>query len=129
MRTGLERKLSNFAFLQRLNTLAGRTYNDLNQYPVFPWVLADYTSETLDLSRPSTFRDLSKPMGAQRKERSRSPTNLLDHVDVPGAEWLSQMPRQPFDRFVEAAARGEIVRLRAMLDGERGADDVPVGVG
>ena len=28
-----------------LNTIAGRTYNDLMQYPVFPWVLADYHSE------------------------------------------------------------------------------------
>ena len=28
-----------------LNTLAGRSYNDLMQYPVFPWVLADYVSE------------------------------------------------------------------------------------
>lgn len=28
-----------------LNTLAGRTYNDYMQYPVFPWVLADYTSQ------------------------------------------------------------------------------------
>lgn len=28
-----------------LNTLAGRTYNDYMQYPVFPWVLADYSSE------------------------------------------------------------------------------------
>ena len=25
-----------------LNTLAGRSYNDLMQYPVFPWVLADF---------------------------------------------------------------------------------------
>jgi Beige/BEACH domain len=24
----------------QLNTLAGRTYNDLNQYPVFPWWVA-----------------------------------------------------------------------------------------
>lgn len=31
-----------------LNTLAGRTYNDYMQYPVFPWVLADYTSEVRD---------------------------------------------------------------------------------
>lgn len=28
-----------------LNTLSGRTYNDLTNYPVFPWILADYTSE------------------------------------------------------------------------------------
>ena len=65
------RQISNFEYLMRLNTLAGRTYNDLNQYPVFPWVLRDYTSATLDLSNPAAFRDLSKPMGAQRPERAR----------------------------------------------------------
>ena len=53
-----------------VNTLAGRTFNDLTQYPVFPWVIADYTSETLDLSDPRTFRDLSKPMGAQTPARA-----------------------------------------------------------
>ena len=44
-----------FSLLQ-LNTLAGRTYNDLNQYPVFPWVIADYTSQVLDLRKPETYR-------------------------------------------------------------------------
>lgn len=42
-----------------LNTVAGRTYNDLMQYPVFPWVLADYQSEvrphTLFVFLSSTF--------------------------------------------------------------------------
>ncbi|KAL8186652.1 UNVERIFIED_CONTAM: WD repeat- and FYVE domain-containing protein 4 [Gekko kuhli] len=52
-----------------LNTLAGRTHSDLMQYPVFPWVLADYHSQTLDLTDPSVFRDLSKPMGAQTTKR------------------------------------------------------------
>lgn len=52
-----------------LNTQAGRSYNDLMQYPVFPWVLADYTSLHLDLSRPTTFRDFTKPMGAQTSGR------------------------------------------------------------
>lgn len=52
-----------------LNTLAGRSYNDLMQYPIFPWILADYDSEELDLTDSSTFRDFSKPMGAQSPER------------------------------------------------------------
>lgn len=39
---------------------AGRTYNDLNQYPIFPWVLTNYDSEELDLTLPGNFRDLSK---------------------------------------------------------------------
>ena len=38
----------------------GRTYNDLSQYPVFPWVLTNYDSSELDLSLPSNYRDLSK---------------------------------------------------------------------
>ncbi|XP_059025625.1 WD repeat- and FYVE domain-containing protein 4 isoform X3 [Mustela lutreola] len=64
-----KRDISNFEYLMHLNTAAGRTYNDYMQYPVFPWVLADYTSQTLNLTNPKTFRDLSKPMGAQTKER------------------------------------------------------------
>jgi len=52
-----------------LNTLAGRSYNDLMQYPVFPWVVADYTSPELDFTDPHTFRDLSRPMGAQTLDR------------------------------------------------------------
>uniref|UniRef100_A0ABM5FZY4 WD repeat- and FYVE domain-containing protein 4 isoform X1 n=1 Tax=Pogona vitticeps TaxID=103695 RepID=A0ABM5FZY4_9SAUR len=63
------REISNFEYLMYLNTLAGRTYSDLMQYPVFPWILADYHSQILDLNNPSTFRDLSKPMGAQTLER------------------------------------------------------------
>ncbi|XP_007478664.1 WD repeat- and FYVE domain-containing protein 4 isoform X2 [Monodelphis domestica] len=64
-----KREISNFEYLMYLNTLAGRTYNDYMQYPVFPWILADYTSEALNFTNPRTFRDLSKPMGAQTKER------------------------------------------------------------
>jgi beige protein homolog 1 len=62
-------EISNFHYLMLVNTMAGRTFNDLTQYPVFPWVLADYTSEELNLNDPATFRDLSKPMGAQTSAR------------------------------------------------------------
>lgn len=62
-------ELSNFYYLMAINTLAGRTFNDITQYPVFPWVIADYTSEDLDLEDPLTFRDLTKPMGAQSELR------------------------------------------------------------
>ncbi|KAL4931718.1 Beige/BEACH domain protein [Aspergillus undulatus] len=62
-------EISNFHYLMLINTLAGRTFNDLTQYPVFPWVIADYTSQELDLKNPKSFRDLSKPMGCQTPER------------------------------------------------------------
>ena len=53
----------------QLNTLAGRTYNDLNQYPVFPWVVADYQADSLDLRDPTVYRDLAKPVGALDPKR------------------------------------------------------------
>ena len=61
--------ISNFDYLIYLNNMSDRSYNDLTQYPVFPWVLTDYTSQTLDLTDPSIFRDLSKPVGALQEDR------------------------------------------------------------
>lgn len=64
-----QRKISNFHYLMQLNKMAGRTFNDITQYPVFPWVLADYTSEDLDLNDTRVYRDLSKPVGALNPDR------------------------------------------------------------
>uniref|UniRef100_A0A8C8M194 Neutral sphingomyelinase (N-SMase) activation associated factor n=1 Tax=Oncorhynchus tshawytscha TaxID=74940 RepID=A0A8C8M194_ONCTS len=61
--------LSNYQYLLHLNNLADRSGNDLSQYPVFPWIIADYNSTELDMMNPATFRDLSKPVGALNKER------------------------------------------------------------
>ncbi|XP_053087043.1 lipopolysaccharide-responsive and beige-like anchor protein [Pangasianodon hypophthalmus] len=65
-----KREISNFEYLMFLNTIAGRTYNDLNQYPVFPWIISNYDSEELDLTLPSNYRDLSKPIGALNPKRA-----------------------------------------------------------
>uniref|UniRef100_A0A673NB62 Neurobeachin-like protein 2 n=1 Tax=Sinocyclocheilus rhinocerous TaxID=307959 RepID=A0A673NB62_9TELE len=82
------REISNFEYLMQLNTIAGRTYNDLSQYPVFPWVLCDYTSAKLDLEDPAVFRDLSKPIGVvnprhaqnvrEKYESFEDPTGTID---------------------------------------------------
>jgi len=68
-RKWMKGEISNFHYLMLVNTMAGRTFNDLTQYPVFPWVLADYSSDRLDLDDPRTYRDLSKPMGCQNPQR------------------------------------------------------------
>jgi factor associated with neutral sphingomyelinase activation len=60
---------SNFSYILELNMLAGRSFNDLTQYPVFPWVITQYTEPTLDLLNKRTFRDLSCPIGALNPER------------------------------------------------------------
>ncbi|KAJ6248752.1 beige/beach-related [Anaeramoeba flamelloides] len=63
------REISNFDYLMKLNTIAGRTYNDLSQYPIFPWILNNYRSKTIDLNDPKVYRDLSKPIGALNEKR------------------------------------------------------------
>mmetsp|Transcript_19739 Transcript_19739/g.27117 ORF Transcript_19739/g.27117 Transcript_19739/m.27117 type:complete len:2769 (-) Transcript_19739:85-8391(-) len=67
-----KRLITNFEYLMHLNILGGRSYNDITQYHVFPWVIANYTSPHLDLKNPDSFRDLSKSVGAL------NPTRLND---------------------------------------------------
>ncbi|XP_026315295.1 WD repeat and FYVE domain-containing protein 3 isoform X1 [Hyposmocoma kahamanoa] len=82
----LRGEISNFQYLMHLNTLAGRSYNDLMQYPVFPWILADYDSFELDLNDPATFRDLTKPMGAQSPDRLEQFRKRYKEWDDPHGE-------------------------------------------
>ena len=52
-------RISTFEYLMWLNIYAGRSFNDITQYPVFPWILTDYESN--DLSKIK--RDFSLPIG------------------------------------------------------------------
>ena len=83
-------RITNFDYLMRLNTLAGRSFNDLTQYPVVPWVIKDYASSNLDLTNPASFRDLTKPIGAQEPaqaarfaERYAEGSDCLECLGVP----------------------------------------------
>lgn len=67
--------ISNFDYLMQLNKLAGRTFNDLMQYPIFPFILADYTSTCLDLNAADSFRDLRKPVSVQQTEKEEQYRN------------------------------------------------------
>ena len=58
-------KLSNLDYLLFCNLAAGRSFNDLTQWPVFPWILADYTSTKLDLSIPKHIQASAPPQGTQ----------------------------------------------------------------
>ncbi|XP_073843399.1 neurobeachin-like protein 1 isoform X2 [Musca autumnalis] len=79
----VNREISNFEYLMYLNTIAGRSYNDLSQYPVFPWILADYTSDILDLTDPKSFRDLSKPIGVINPKNEAETRAKYDSFEDP----------------------------------------------
>lgn len=117
--------ISNFEYLMHLNTLAGRSFNDLTQYPIFPLLVADNQSQKLDLRNPSTFRDLSKPMGAQDPERLAKFEERYNQ--------LVEMDEQPFHYGSHYSNVGSVlhflVRLepftRYFIDFQGGRFDVP----
>ena len=60
----LNYEISNFDYLMLLNGLSGRSYKDVTQYPVFPWIITNYILDKIDQENPAIFRDFSKTMGA-----------------------------------------------------------------
>lgn len=52
-----------------LNHAGNRSFSDLSQYPIFPWIIKDYESTVIDLTNKNTYRDLSQPIGALQPKR------------------------------------------------------------
>ncbi|KAL9693408.1 hypothetical protein quinque_012693 [Culex quinquefasciatus] len=72
--------LSNWEYLMHLNQISGRSYHDLMQYPVFPWILADYESSMLDLLLERSFRNLEKPIAVQFKDLEKHYINNYNYL-------------------------------------------------
>ena len=53
-------EISTLEFLMWINIYAGRSFNDLNQYPVFPWTIKNYTTNAIS---DKDYRSLDTPMG------------------------------------------------------------------
>ena len=56
--------ISTLSFLSIINNFANRSFKDLTQYPVFPWIIKDYESKKLNSFNESNIRELNKPIGA-----------------------------------------------------------------
>ena len=62
-------EISNFEFLMYLNIFSNRSYIDISQYPIFPWLLTNYEDPLLKDQKDNisekaySYRDLSLPMG------------------------------------------------------------------
>ena len=62
-----EWKMTNYEFLMWMNIYGNRSFNDISQYPVFPWILNDYKDplkkENDEQEQKYDLRDMSLPMG------------------------------------------------------------------
>ena len=57
-------QISTAKFLMLINFYANRSYNDIFQYPVFPWIITDYTSKLLpNINTENFIRPFGTPMG------------------------------------------------------------------
>ena len=81
------KRITNFEYLQKLNFYSGRTFQDMSQYPVFPWILQDYSSSGLQLSGVAAgiYRDLNYPMAGINERKRTEGQKKFDHTeDFPG---------------------------------------------
>ena len=62
---------TNFEYLMHLNKHSGRTFNDLMQYPIFPFILSDYESSKIDLRNRNIYRVLCKPISVQDESKEK----------------------------------------------------------
>ena len=81
-------EISTFTLLNYMNLLSSRSYHDINQYPVFPWIITNYTSNTLPVlnSENNQIRPFNKPMGMmditpEAEERKNSYILSFDSKD------------------------------------------------
>jgi len=104
-------KISNFDYLMALNNLSGRSFNNISQYPVFPWIIDDVNSTVLKLSNENMYRNLEENVGMLgdevRAEGFKDRFNLEDitgmgkfhfgtHYSNPGIVFQLMMRVSPF---------------------------------
>jgi len=74
-------QISNFQYLFFLNILGGRSFCDISQYPIYPWVISDYSRESFDINDPSFYRDFSMPIGALNEKRFTQIQAQLENIE------------------------------------------------
>ena len=98
-------KISSLNFLMMINLYASRTIHDLNQYPVFPWIISDFSSNDLPLilnpdnsEDNKLIRSFGTPMGMQDLNEGsiKRKENYLEH-------WKSseedEVKEENYDRY------------------------------
>ena len=93
--------ISTFEYLMWLNVFSGRSFNDLTQYPVFPWIITNYQSEELDEN--NDYRNLSIPVGMfdfNEKAEMRKET-FIEFYNTLKNDLKESIPDFDYEEFLE----------------------------
>jgi hypothetical protein len=82
-RKWLEGKMGNYEYVLLLNRYIGKSFCDLENYPIFPWILTNYGTETLDFNDKSLFRDLSRPLSTEFGRLTKSHVLMYLQITEP----------------------------------------------
>ena len=62
-KTWTKNLMTNYDYLMYLNRLSNRSFNDITRYPIFPWIISDYSNDELKINNKYQYRDFLKPIG------------------------------------------------------------------
>ena len=94
--------ISTLEYLMWLNIFAGRSFNDMTQYPVLPWLITDYNKGELT---KDDYRDLSIPVGmmeVSEKSMTRKET-FIDFYDTLKTDFKEANPDFNYIEYLKKA--------------------------
>ena len=92
--------ISTLKYLMWLNIFSGRSFNDMTQYPVLPWLITNYEKEELN---KDDFRNLSIPVGmfdVNPKAETRKET-FIDFYETLKTDFKEANPDFIYSEFLK----------------------------
>ena len=75
-------EISTFTLLNYLNLFSSRSYHDINQYPVFPWIITDYKNKEIpDLSLDNNPNNLNNSQYVPIIRPMGTPVGMFDFTE------------------------------------------------
>ena len=77
----INRAITTFEYLYYLNIFSGRSYNDLKQYLIYPFLIKNRNCEVLDINDDSIYRNYSLTTEGQKEKNQ---VNYLKNIEYEG---------------------------------------------
>ena len=78
-----EWEISNFELIMWLNVYGNRSYNDLSQYPIFPWLIVNYEDPIIEESTPTEKKNDKKQNSEVDTEMENIPIEKYRDLKLP----------------------------------------------